>query len=132
MDNFQIDVTSYGREHFELALRLAAREGTFDVRYYGLVDGSKLILFMYDPPPCVSLEIRQLPTKMKLADVIEFAWSWLHSKECDYGKPPYKGGEALKGFRVYTDERGFVDGMWQAFAAIEPKWGSQCTATQTR
>ena len=133
MDNFHIDITSHGKTHFELAMRLASREGSFPVRYYGLQGKTRLVFFMYEPPPSSGFDIRELPCDMYLEDYTEFAWSWLYSRDCDFGTPPsVHDGETTKGFRVYTDERGFVEGMWQAFVAVEPKWGLQCTPTQTK
>ena len=74
------------------------------------------------------MDVRGLPSRMGPDDYIEFAWSWLIS-ECPYPARP-KQGESFKGFRVYTDEWGMVNGIWQAFVAIEPVWAIECQETQ--
>ena len=53
-----------------------------------------------------------------LAFLIE---GWLQAKAC-YGKEPEHDGDNGRGFRLYNEGWGHVDGNWQAFMAVSPAW----------
>lgn len=50
----------------------------------------------------------------------KFLKGWL--KQCQYPPQPDHDGHNERGFRIYNNEWGHVDGMYQAFLAIEPAW----------
>jgi len=128
MNNFKLDVISSGKAHFQLAMQLAARDGTLEATHYGVQGKSRMALFVCCPFDG-SWDVRELPSKMKNQDFIEFAWSWLNSGDCNYGPPPSTSEEIQKGFRVFVSEGGFVENMWQAFVCVEPKWEMLGTVT---
>ncbi len=128
MNNFQLEVVSSGKSHFELAMKLAGRDGAMKATHYGVQGKKRLALFICSPFDC-DWEVRELPSPMDVLDFTEFAWSWLHSGDCDYGNPPACSEEPHKGFRVSVGSGGYVDHMWQAFVAVEPKWELQGTVT---
>jgi hypothetical protein len=119
VDNFQFDMTSEGNEQLRKALALFQRaDGVTGYR----VDDSgvksdrhRLILYWTK-----STRSTQLPYPMKHAQTAEFVLGWL--AQADYGRQPDHDGDNGKGWRVYNESWGHVDGEWQAFVAIEPVW----------
>lgn len=61
-----------------------------------------------------------LPAKMDQEQIIPLIKAWL--SEADYGREPDHDGDNGKGWRVYNEAWGHVNGEWQAFCAIEPVW----------
>lgn len=60
------------------------------------------------------------PFKMDAKGAAEFVSRWL--AEADYGTPPSHDGSNEKGWRVYCEDWGHVDGDWSAFLAVSPYW----------
>lgn len=112
MDNRQIDVKSEGKTDFELALKLARKGKTIGFRVFE----NKLILYW-----AKSDKMQPLPYEMKVEETINFAWGWLEKND-PKGEPMDHDGDNGKGFRVYNDSWGHVQGEWQAYIAIEPIW----------
>lgn len=114
MDNFHFDMTSEGDEAFKTALKL------FDVRVGRTVvgyrsDAKKMVLYW-----SVSERATKLPYPMTFEQAANFVLGWL--AHADYGPEPDHDGDNGKGWRLYNEAWGQVDGEWQAFAAIEPCW----------
>lgn len=149
MDNFNLDVTSEGRRHLELALGLAfgshqkathyaVREATEGEREtvpdyipedkrkfhrpgwkYGREPKPRRLVFYWsateNKPDLVAL-----PFTLDAAGAVDFATRWL--AEQDYGRQPDHDGDNGRGWRVYNEAWGHVDGDWGAFVAISPAW----------
>ncbi len=146
MDNFHIDVTSEGVSRLQDAMRLAfsghgrntvathyavreAREGKRweapdGYRHPHLMDWQdrpkphRLVFFWSgtsSPSDAVAL-----PFKLDADGAADFAQRWL--AEQDYGRQPDHDGDNGKGWRLYCEGWGHVDGQWQAFVAVAPSW----------
>lgn len=117
MDNFELTVQSEGRKQFDLAMQIAFRDHAKAVGYRiskekGLIlywsktSVTDLIPFAYD---------------MNCQQATEFVWGWIESNP-PKGERPDHDGDNEKGFIVYTDSWGHVDGQWQAFVGIGVIW----------
>lgn len=112
MDNFKFDMTSTGAETLKKALSLFGDRKTVGYRE----DKEKgLILYWAE-----SDRATKLPFPMTVEQAADFATGWL--EHTDYGTSPDIDGDAEKGFRLYCDSWGNVDGEWQTFAAVQPSW----------
>ena len=60
------------------------------------------------------------PFKMDAKGAADFVCRWL--AEADYGTPLDHDGDNKKGWRVYCEDCGHVDGDWGAFLAVSPRW----------
>ena len=65
-------------------------------------------------------DVVELPFKLDSEGATDFALRWLN--ELDYGKEPDHDGDNSKGWRVYCEGWGQVDGEWGAFLAVAPAW----------
>lgn len=123
MDNFQMDIRSRVKTHFDEALRIAfdAAPGRKATHYritekYGFIlywdgDGVKGVI--------------AFPYEMSYKDAIPFVWGWLQKVDYDiYEEPCDDGGdvENVKGFRIFNEMWGHVDGDHYAFIAVKPAW----------
>ena len=61
-----------------------------------------------------------LPAPLKGEALVGFVRSWLET--VDYGKEDDTDGHCKKGWHVYNDAWGYIDGDPYAFVAIEPVW----------
>ena len=111
MDNFHFDMTSQGASTLKTALSL------FDQRKVTgySTDGAKLVLYWSESPNATAL-----PYPMTQKQAADFALGWL--EHADYGREPDHDGSNGKGWRLYCEDWGFVDGDHYAFAAIQPVW----------
>lgn len=124
MDNFHIDVTCEGRETFGVALQLAWRHSRAVA--YRVADNRMTLYWSIDERDLSGLTkessaIVRLPYEMTAEHATEFVWGWLESG-ADYGTRPPIDGSCHKGWRVFCESWGRVNGDWRAFVAIEPCW----------
>lgn len=116
MDNFHFDMKSEGAERLKKALCLFSPPGGRVVGYS--VDGkTRLVLYWHASP---AADYRPLPFPMTLEQAADLAVGWL--EHADYGKKPGHDGSNDKGWRLYCEAWGQVDGDSYAFAALEPAW----------
>ncbi len=112
MDNFHFDMTSEGKELLKAAMMLLPRT---EVVGYRVDDKKGLIFYWAD-----SDKATQLPYPMTLEQAADFAAGWLD--HASYGKQPDHDGDNGKGWRLYNESWGHVDGEWEAFVAVMPVW----------
>ena len=113
MDNFAFDMTSEGNEQLKTALSLFSPPGRKVTGY--ITDGKQLIFYWYKSP-----DATDLPFPMTLEQAADFAAGWL--AHADYGGQPDHDGDNGKGWRLYCNSWGSIDGHQYAFAAVEPVW----------
>lgn len=113
MDNFKFDMTSEGADTLKKALSLFSPPGRNVTGYR--TDGAKLVFYWHDSPRSTNL-----PFPMTLEQAADFANGWL--EHVDYGDEPDHDGDNGKGWRLYCEPWGYVDGDHYAFAAVEPVW----------
>ncbi len=65
-------------------------------------------------------DIVALPFKLDAVGAADFARRWL--AEEDFGNEPDHDGDNGKGWRIYNEGWGHVDGDWSAFVAVAPAW----------
>lgn len=117
MDNFTVSIESEGRAHFERALSFF-----FDhvpgskVLGYRVSEKKGLILYWSRPKGIFA----EFPYEMNLGDAVNFAWGWI--EKVAYPPQPDHDGDNGKGFVIYNEDWGHVDGEWEAFVAIAPVW----------
>ena len=111
MDNFRIDITSEGDESLKKVLGLFRYK---QVAGYSIKD-NKLVLYWTK-----SSKATMFPFMMNLDEIAVFVLGWLRS--ASYGQKPDIDGDCGKGWRIYNEDWGRVDGDWEAFCAIEPVW----------
>lgn len=78
----------------------------------------RMILFWSDQG--VRQPINRFPAVMGPGELEPIIKAWLSERH--YGSQPDHDGDNERGWRVYNEGWGHVDGEWQAFAAIEPVW----------
>lgn len=126
MDNFRIDVTGDDRESLTLALNLACNHcpgGT--AKAFG-IKKNKFVLFWTVPsrPPVGFTKFGEFPVAMDCLSLLGLVEKWLNQNphQRDDHDEFIEGcdGDTKQGWRLYNEEWGHVDGMWQAFVAIEP------------
>jgi hypothetical protein len=112
-----------GRLKMALAL---ADDGTgegYDPKFYnackviGYANSmGRLVFFKH---PCDHLTL--FPTPITLERAAEIAFDWLAQQK--YGPEPDHDGNNHKGWRVFRDAWGHIDGCgYQSFVAVEPLW----------
>lgn len=117
-DNFKVDVTGIGDNVLNWSLEILAQDHVSVVGYR--IDNTnpntpKLIFYWAKSDKFHPLLV-PISTN-KLGDTIQ---KWL--AEQDYGNEPDIDGNSRRGFRIYTDSWGMVDGEWQTSFAVEPEW----------
>lgn len=141
MDNRQFDITSEGEKALAMAIRIAwdnAPGGKAvhykvvkvksDTRYWGEPTShhstnSKedkegiptLILFWSDDKDTIPL-----PYPLEVEEAIPFINGWL--KKAEFGQEPDHDGDNGKGWRVFSDDWGYVAGNRCAILGIQPTW----------
>lgn len=115
MDNFKFDMTSKGASTLKAALALFNPPGR-KVTGYSEEPGKKLVLYWSNSSP----KAVKLPFPMTLEQAADFAAGWL--EHADYGHEPDHDGDNGKGWRLYCENWGHVDGDSYAFAAVQPVW----------
>lgn len=144
MDNFQIDITSEGP--LLPALKLAFGSHSKFVGYavrdasegkrYCMENGSEeekkygyLLKWSVNPKPRRLVlfwansdrdDYVKLPFTMNADLAAGWCEAWLEQQ--DYGKEPDHDGDNGRGWRIYNEGWGHVDGEWQAFLAVTPSW----------
>ena len=119
MDNYRFDITARDRLKEWIECCLAGK-------HYGIVGWSKhddkkgkRLIFYWSDPNGVA-EYHPLPSKVNAEEVSVLAESWLES--VDYDPEPDIDGHSKKGFRIFNEDWGHVDGYWEALLAISPVW----------
>jgi hypothetical protein len=120
MDNFHLDVTAHGEEALTLALALALMAEASAV-CWGVSPKGDLVLFWSNPEGDLRWA-HPFPSKITKPDALAlFVMGWL--EEATYPPRPDIDGSTSKGFRVYNDDWGCVNGCGSyAFVAIKPEW----------
>jgi hypothetical protein len=120
MDNFRIDITALGDNVLAAAIALAF--GDRKAIGYMVSNNNALVarlVFLWSMS-----EKREgmipLPFKMAAPQAAEFARAWL--AEADYGQQPDHDGDNSRGWRVFNEAWGHVDGLWGAIVAVQPAW----------
>jgi hypothetical protein len=126
MDNFHIDITSEGRDEFNMAVGLAMAHvpGGKVVAYCMHPDRGMVLFWDWDPKENGSFEghpVQKLLYQMNAKALSDFAWGWLLGGS-DYGEEPDHDGDNHKGWRVYNESWGHVGDCWRARLAIHPEW----------
>ena len=65
-------------------------------------------------------KVDRLPAELGADEMLPLIKAWL--AKADYGPKPDHDGDSVKGFRLYNEEWGHVDGDWSAFLAVQPVW----------
>lgn len=124
-DNFRIDISTEGREALGLAMKLAFSKYRAASHYRMELEPKigelrekpqRLILYWTGG----AADALVLPFKLDAESATDFAWNWL--REASYTREPDHDGDNGKGFRVYNEAWGHVDGAYQAIVAIETCW----------
>ena len=112
MDNFRVDVTAEGDDRLRAVLALFDHDTVVGYR----TDARRRLVFYWSD----SEKAIALPFPMTIEQAADFAIGWL--RHADYGDEPDHDGSNGKGWRIYNEAWGHVDGDWSAFVAIEPAW----------
>lgn len=119
MDNRIISVRSEGRKAFELAFQL----------FWDNCPGKKVSHFRHDATFGMILYwhetsgTQKLPYDMDLTAACDMAWGWLTSQPKDaYGDALDHDGSNGKGFHMFNEAWGHVDGSSYAVLAVKPIW----------
>jgi hypothetical protein len=123
MDNFQIDIRSCTKTHFDEALRIAfdAASGQ-KATHYKITKNHGFILYWNGDN---TKGLTAFPYEMSCNDATPFVWGWLQKVEYeDYEEPCDEGGDVhnVKAFRIFNEGWGHVDHDHFAFIAVKPAW----------
>lgn len=114
-DNFSLSVTSGRPSHLKAAIQMAMDIHT-SVVGWAVVPTRGFVLYWSHAEG-----IHQFPVPLKNVEtLVGFVRDWLELQ--DYGAQPDHDGSNSKGFTVYNESWGHVNGQWQAFVAIKPEW----------
>lgn len=86
----------------------------------------RLIMYNYWDKEMVNLDpsdpknVYPLPVPSTSSQMSRLVKNWLD--QVDYGPEPRTDGPINKGFRIYNEDQGKVDGSWAGIAAVEPVW----------
>lgn len=128
MDNFNVDITSKGREHFDAAVRLA--KSSHDAAAAMCVHPVHGLVFFWMGPTLGAVDtfdghrIDALAFPVKGAEALaNLAWEWL-TAVVDYGQEPDLDGSVSKGFRVRSRVRTdkYCAASHRVLFAVEPVW----------
>ena len=135
MDNFHIDITAEGNELLANAMKIALNQW---IKIVGYVIREPNIAFKHEKYNHLDIPARRarmiflwsdfekiegfvpFPFVMDAAGCADFAQRWLAN--VDYGKQPDHDGDNEKGWRIYNEGWGHVDGLHSAAIAISPAW----------
>jgi len=116
MDNREIDVTSKGREAFNLAMKLAFDSAPSGRATHYCIDRTQgFTLFWHADKDAIPL-----PISMDWTACADLVWAWIGQLPREEYKDPFDGdgSSSPEGWRVYT-----VRGGWSyTFAAIQAVW----------
>jgi hypothetical protein len=116
-DNFHFDITGAPLEEALAIAFLGAAGGVAAAWRAEQGDGTpRLILAWSDQAE----GFQPLPAAIDAAGAAPLIVKWLRDQ--DYGPEPDIDGSVAKGWRVYCDSWGKVDGHAYSFVAIEPVW----------
>lgn len=121
MDNFHIDITARGRDNLERILDVVLMSNT---PTHWCSHPDKGTIYFWSKPDRVPEGILvyglfpEWATAKAWADDVN---TWLSIE--DYGPQPDLDGSCSKGFRVYNEHYGRIDGFSNySFLAIKPEW----------
>jgi len=113
-DNFVIRVNGKTKERFKKVIDLV--DSNTAVGYALDNDGKRLVFYRYESDKAIPF-----PFAMDREGIADFAWAWL--KQVSYPPEPDHDGSNGKGWIVYTNEWGEVEGHgYRSMIAIEPEW----------
>lgn len=130
MDNFSINLTAESKETLLEVLKIVFKHNCpsgkakfwtekkieTNPEWIGTdINRNVLILLWHEEKGSV-----KLPSPIDAAGSCELAWNWL--MEQDYGPEPDQDGDNEKGFRVYCNHWGHVEGYHYAIIGIVPAW----------
>ncbi len=115
MDNFKFDMTSEGKERFKIALSLVHKNKVIGYRVH-----KEKGLMLYHVKVDASKDMILFPYEMTIGQASEFAYGWIENY--NLGNQPDHDGDNGRGWRVYTESWGKVNGEWQCFVAIQAVW----------
>lgn len=140
LSHFRVDVTSAGDENLLHALTIAFTD-VIGIRYvprliaatHLLIEGSRQLTFFrirgelrrsllssvrFDEPALFN-QITALQEPIGPQQAAPLVQGWLDQAE--YGDDE-NDGATYKGWRVFNQQFGIVDGYWDAFIAVRPMW----------
>lgn len=132
MDNFKLDIVAEGDKLLASAMDIAFRGGGHSTAtHYAIRDAEPAVEEGYRKAPAKKKRLVfmwveggddaiKLPFKLDAAGAADFARRWL--AEADYGREPDHDGDNGKGWRLYNEGWGHVDGEYQGFIAVTPQW----------
>ena len=115
MDNFHFDMTSEGDDCLRQAFALAGQNNNA-VGYRVSPDKGLILYWVETKRP----GYMPLPYPMTLLQAADFTIGWL--AHADHGKQPDHDGDNGKGWRIYSERWGNLDGEHQALLAVQPVW----------
>lgn len=121
MDNRQFCVNGSGKELLAACLNLAFRTKWDRTKAVGYMITKKhgMILLWAEKDG-----MNPFPCKLDATSCLGVIWEWLESNpEVDYESwdaDADHDGHNSKGWKVYCEDWGHVNGMWEAFIAIKP------------
>lgn len=121
MDNKHIEVASEGKTDFEMAVKIACSNYKKIVGWTIYEKDGPKNLVLHWAIPDKNTTINKLPFEMSIEQAIEFAWGWLQKEPISYSEPDHDGING-KGFEVFNEAWGKVNGDWSACVAIRPIW----------
>lgn len=126
MDNFKVDITSIGEDLLIAAMQFVFKGSGPMSSACGYAirqptHGKPLRIVFYHVVPTHRDDFRALPFKLDAEGAADFALRWLNGA-AEYGAEPDHDGDNEKGWRLYNEDWGHVDGDWQALIAVAPNW----------
>ena len=119
MDNFRFDITAVGGLQGWLDCCIGTSRKASGWSSDGNEKEPRLIFYWIAPTPLVD-GYHPFPSPADSLYVGIIAEAWLDSVK--RGKQPDHDGHNSKGFRLYNEAWGHVDGHYQAFIAVAPAW----------
>lgn len=117
MDNFQFDVTYEGNDKLSALMQILCNRKVVGYR----VSPQKGLIFYWTDSSKPGYH--KFPFAMKQDQAAAFASAWLFEAQyTEYEEEPDIDGSCGKGWRLYNESWGHVDGEWQASLAIMPAW----------
>ncbi len=117
MDNFEISIQSTGKADFALAMQIAFGQHKTAVGFRVTEEKGLILYWSKSEKKDFSL----FPYSMNHSQATEYCWGWVEATKPKGGQPDHDGDND-KGFIVYNESWGHVDGDWQAFVAIGVIW----------
>lgn len=116
MDNFRIDIVSEG----DIIPALKIAFGRWNkASGYRIVKDKGFIVYSTNTP-----DTTPFPYDLNVEELAVFVNGWLKSQDVSTwdGVEPDHDGDNKPGWEIYNDDWGHVNGEWQAFVAIIPRW----------